>query len=421
MSDDIAPVRMPRGDTAHGVLARELAEAAAAVRGAGREAAAVLSDPLFLRSLLRRPVSGARSLRALGRALARRDGLGYTGGAGAVAGRRGLGEELAVASLRLRLGGSAELAGAVAAGDSRRAGRILRRPVAGGGGLQALAGLVAEADAWGALTDRNPFNDAAAWAVVTGRPADPVRRPKRARVRRRLRPLAARRRCARLPGVCVTPPRPGGIGMLLRGLGTLGYDGRLAVLRVRAGDGVERYVALLPGRDPGSAASPRALCDAVAARAAGASAYVRGAHRALGEVLPLDAEVALVGHGAGGVVAMCLAGTAEVNDAWQVTHVVAVGAPLGPRRAYDPRTQVISLVNEHDVVPGLAGRGPVPAEWVSITWADPSYDFPVSHGVGVYADNLERLVPEERDRVDAMLADYVGSVLETAVFRLPAA
>ena len=62
------------------------------------------------------------------------------------------------------------------------------------------------------------------------------------------------------------------------------------------------------------------------------------------EVLPEDAEVALVGHSAGGLVAMNLAGMPEANDAWQLTHVVAVGSPIDFKRAYDLNLRVKNML-----------------------------------------------------------------------------
>ncbi|MEV6107074.1 hypothetical protein AB0M28_20510 [Streptomyces sp. NPDC051940] len=452
---------MPDALISRASTAREVAEAAEAVRTAGREASAVLADPAFAASLLRSPRTGGPAVRAVARALTEREGLAqvpepergwrplvWAGRAAAWlarrTGRRGLATEVAVSSLKLRVALCAAshpelrenpavraLLDAVADDDRPRAAGVLARPVRDHGTGDALAVLApahAVVRAWRQLLDGGPGARRDAWSVVTGRPGARrdawsvvTGRPHPARRRRwRWLPASRVRRVPADPALTTggrSGPLPGG----LETLEVLGADGRIVVRRITSGrDGVERYVVLLPDRPAGAAAGLHDLAAAAGAAGRPGSAYTRAAYRALGHVLPEDAEVALIGHGAGGVAAVDLAGMPEANDAWQLTHVVAVGAPVALVLPYDPRTQVITLVNEHDVVPRLGGDGllPAPADWVEIRWTDPSYTFPLSHSLAAYVQNLDRLVPEERDRVDALLADYTGAVAETAVFRL---
>ncbi|MEV8479521.1 hypothetical protein [Streptomyces sp. NPDC051173] len=449
-----APEEPPALDTAElAVLARTLSEAAGIVREAGRAVTAVATDPALLRSVGRSPRSGARAVGALARTLVDPAGLGYApdGGrvgraawlGGVLTSRRSLALDVAVAALKLRIrlcavrhpefveeGPVRRLLIAIDADRQLLALRILRQNVRAQGAQRALAALApafAEVMAWNALVDENPFNDKAAWCIVTGTRADGD-------------PLlgigiGAWARWDRGAGRAVAePPDPeflagldhdSGISGRLRNLAALGNDGRVLVQRVTGPDGITRYVALLPGmafglpRNP----TPQDLVGAVTGVGRNDSPYTRAVRKALALTVPDGAEVALIGHSQGGVTAMSLAELPQVTDRWRLTHVVAVGSPIDFKRPRDPRTQVVSIVNEHDVVPSLEGRSPVsvfplPAGWLEITWADPTHDFPQCHNVDVYAQGLDKVVPEARDQVDELLAPYRGRVEETVVLRL---
>ncbi|PNE30278.1 hypothetical protein AF335_30405 [Streptomyces eurocidicus] len=434
-------------------VARSLSGTAGAVRDAGRVLTAVVTDPALLGSLGRSPRLGARALYALARTLVAPTGLGYApdgrglGRAawlgGVLTSRASLAVDVAVTALKLRIrlcavrhpefvqeGPVRRMLIAIEADRQLLALRILRENVRSQGGARTLAALapcLTEVLAWNALVDENPFNDEAAWHIVRGTRADgdPLLGTR----------ISAWARWDRGPGRAVPePPDPellagldngGGITGHLRNLAAIGNDGRMVVQRVKGPDGVTRYVALLPGMALGLPrnATPQDLVGAVTAVGRNDSPYTRAARKALALTVPDGAEVALVGHSQGGVAAMNLTELGEVNDRWRLARVVAVGSPIDFKRPRDPRTKVVSLVNEHDVVPNLEGRSPasvfpVPADWLEFTWVDPTHDFPQCHNVGVYAQSLDKVVPEARDRVDDLLAPFRGHVEETVVLRL---
>ncbi|MEU7137415.1 hypothetical protein [Streptomyces sp. NPDC046261] len=434
-------------------VARTLGEVAGEIREAGRALTAVATDPALTASLGRSPRSGLRAVRALARALTSPAGLGYApdGGTlgraarlgGVLTGRESLAVAVAVTSLKLRIrlcslrhpefagqGPVRRLLDAIEADRQVRALRILRESMRSQGAERALAHLapsLAEVMAWNALVDENPFNDAAAWHIVMGTRADGD-------------PLlgltiGAWARWDRGPGRAEAEPPDeallarldggGGIAAHLRNVAVLGNDGRMLVQRVTGPDGVTRHVVLLPGmafgrpRNP----TPQDLVGAVTAVGRNDTPYTRAVRKGLARAVPEGAQIALIGHSLGGLTAMNLAELPEVTRRWRLTHVVAVGSPIDFKRPHDPATRVVSLVNEHDVVPNLEGRSPVsvfpvPADWLEITWVDPSHDFPQCHSAGVYAQSLDEVAPEARDRVDALLEPYRGRVEETVVLRL---
>ncbi|MCD9143158.1 hypothetical protein [Streptomyces albireticuli] len=434
-------------------VARSLSGTAGAIRDVGRVLTAVAADPALLGSLGRSPRRGARALYELARTLVAPAGLGYApdgrGAAraarlgGVLTSRASLAVDVAVTALKLRIrlcaarhpefveeGPVRRMLIAVEADKQLLALRILRENVRAWGGARTLAALapcLAEVLAWNALVDENPFNDEAAWHIVQGTRADgdPLLGTR----------LGAWARWDRGAGRAVAEPldpellagfdNGGGVTGHLRNLAAIGNDGRMIVQRVKAPDGVTRYVVLLPGmalglpRNP----TPQDLVGAVTAVGRNDSPYTRAVRKALALTVPDGAEIALVGHSQGGIAAMNLTELGEVNDRWRLARVVAVGSPIDFKRPRDPRTKVVSLVNEHDVVPNLEGRSPasvfpVPADWLEFTWVDPTHDFPQCHNVDVYAQSLDKVVPEARDRVDDLLAPFRGHVEETFVLRL---
>ncbi|MEU1677116.1 hypothetical protein ABZ752_34565 [Streptomyces roseifaciens] len=435
-------------------VARELGEAAEAVRAAGLAVTAVAGDPALLASLGRSPRRGLRAAQALAHVLTDAAGLGYApdGGragriarlAGAAAVRRSLAADLAATALRLRIRLCAtrhaeyaaqspvrRLLVAVEAGLPELALRILRERVrvrGAGHTLAALAPALGDVSAWCALTDGNPFNDAAAWHTVTGT-ADGAGSVPGPRTGARPGLLRSRERAV------AEPPDPafldgldddGGITAHLRNLAALG-PGRMLTRHVTGPDGVARCLVLLPG--PGfvlpRTASPQELVGAVAGLNRGDSPYTRAVREALLRTVPEGMPVALVGHGHGGAAAGHLARAPEAGTRLRFTHVVAVGSPAAPRRPSDPRTRLVALAEEHDLTPRLGGHGPVPAlppppGLLEITWADPSYDVPQCHGAEAYAHSLDKTAPETRDRVDELLAPYRGRAGRSVVHRLPA-
>ncbi|NGN67503.1 lipase family protein [Streptomyces sp. A7024] len=437
-------------------MARRLGTAAGAVRDAGRTVTAVATDPRLAATALRHPRTGRPAAAALRRALTDPDGLGYApdGGragraarlAGVLRGRESLAVTMAVTALKLRIdlcalrhpelrdadGPVRKLLDAVERDQHVEAMRIYRDAVRTEGGEKVLATLApafAEIAAWNALVDENPLNDRGAWDVVTGRMDGygvvvgtsgalwellDRGRGRAQRIEPGVGLLAVIDRC----NVSVTDH--------LRCLSAVGTTGRLIVQRRTGPDGSPRYLVLLAGMAAGNPdnQSPQDLVGAVHAVSAARTPYSRAVIRALKQAgIEKGAKMALVGHSQGGITAMNVAGARAVNEAFEITHVVAIGSPIDYKRPYDPRTQVVSLVNEHDVVPALEGRSPysvlpLPAEWLEFTWFDDSHTFPQCHNALIYADNLDRLVPEARDRVDELLADYHGPVEATLLFRL---
>ncbi|MCC3769298.1 hypothetical protein, partial [Streptomyces sp. UNOC14_S4] len=364
------------GTASLAAVARTLSEAARAIREAGRVVTAVATDPALLASVGRSPRRGTHAVHALARTLVDSSGLGYApdGGrvgraarlGGVLAGRRSLALDVAVAALKLRIrlcavrdpesvdeGPVRRLLIAVAADRQALALRILRQNVRGQGTqrvLAALAPALVEVLAWNALVDENPFNDEAAWCIVTGTPleGDPL-----LGIHTGARPRGPRR-----AGRAVAEPpdaeflaaldHDGGICGHLRNLAALGTEGRALVQRIAGPDGITRYLVLLSGMSFGLPRhpAPQDLVGAVTPVGRADAPYARAALQALARAVPDGAEVALIGHSQGGVAAMSLAELPEVTERWRLTLVVAVGAPVGFKRPRDPRTRVVSLVNE---------------------------------------------------------------------------
>ncbi|MFF7730032.1 hypothetical protein [Streptomyces sp. NPDC008001] len=428
-------------------VARELGEAAGAVRAAELAVAAVAGDPALLASLARSPRRGLQAATALARGLA---GLGCVPGggrtalvAGAVVRRGGLAAGLAATALRLRIrlcttrhaeyaaeGPVRRMLVAVEAGLPDLALRILRESVrvrSAGPSLAALTPALEEVTAWHALACGKPFNDAAAWHTVmgTGLPGDH---------RAGSVPLpAVRSRRSRRPEPAVEPldrvfpdglDESGGITAHLRNLAALG-PGRMLTRQLTGPDGTTRCLVLLPGPEfvlPRTA-SPEELAGAVAALGRGDLPYALTARDVLRRTVPEGMPVALVGHGPGGVTALRLAGVPE-RAAPAVTQVVTVGSPAGPRHPHAAGAPVAALTEEHDLLPRLEGRSPVPVlpphpGRLEIAWADPSFDVPQCHGAETYARSLDKTATEARDRVDELLAPYRGRAGRTVVHRLP--
>lgn len=136
--------------------------------------------------------------------------------------------------------------------------------------------------------------------------------------------------------------------------------------------------------------------------------------------MPDGAELMFVGHSLGGLTAMKLAMDVELAATHRITHVVTLGSPIDGKRPADHTTQAISLVNKHDVIATLDGRGPafpgdVPAGWLELTWLDESYDNPLSHAPQAYSDALRGAMAHHRDRVNGLIRAYDGEVVGNPV------
>jgi hypothetical protein len=135
----------------------------------------------------------------------------------------------------------------------------------------------------------------------------------------------------------------------------------LAIQEITCADGVRRYVVELPGiRDIASRQQPQDLLGAVTAMAGGPTTYARCVREALDAAeVPVGAQVMLVGHSDGGIVAMELAADPAFNGSRvEVTHVIAAGAPISGKQVAPLRrasTRVLSVENVNDVVTHLDG------------------------------------------------------------------
>jgi hypothetical protein len=434
-------------------VSRTMSLAAGEIRKAGIAATAALSSFRLAVSAMRSPRTALRAQCALIRALRNADGLshgaegGVLGTVARVAGiplnRRSLAVSTAVSSLKLRVrlsgerhaelvtpGPMLDLINAIEADKQLRAARVMKRMVAEGGADYALASLAPvfiDLVAWNALVDENPFNDESAWSVVVDEAPD-------------AEPLLGFRinwlgrwdkgdgRAVPVPLHDEFPRRTdaGGVLGFVNDIASLTNDGRTMLHRVAGRDGTERFVVLLTGLAFGvpSNPTPNDLVGAFHGLTHIDSPYTRGVRKAIDLLgVPDGAEIAFVGHSQGGLAAMSLTEEADFVARFRVTHVIAVGSPIDYKRPVDPRVQVVSVVNEHDIVPNLDGRSsaspfPLPDGWLEFNYTDTTHAFPLCHAADRYADNLEHLIPEVREQIDSLLESYRGELSETRVFQL---
>ncbi|MFE1559249.1 alpha/beta fold hydrolase [Streptomyces sp. NPDC058734] len=450
-TDAGASVTQPDIASLHHVC-RELAEAADAVRDAARYASRVaLGSRLPLAAAGRRRARAAQ--RELLRTLMDPKGLGWApqGGAplagalwlaGVLTSRESLAVSLAVTGLKARIRAAAvrhpELLGnpttsrvlrAIDEDRQAEAVRLFRGLLTEKGAEYALALLApsfTDIMAWNALTDENPFNDTAGWQIATGRPLTSdyfagVSTSVWAFLNRGKGRAEPHTPSAALLGSIDTS---GTIVGYVRNISRIGTRGLLLVQQAEGPDGESRYVVQLAGMGPSfNQESPQDLLGGIDALGSIDTTYTRAVVRALRRLVPSGAQVALVGHSQGGITAMNLAASRDFNALYTVTHVVAVGSPIDQKRAADPRTRVVSLVNEHDIVPSLEGRSSVspyelPKQFTEFTWTDDTQAFPLCHAAERYAHNLEHDVPHARSHVDSELAAFRGRVTGTHLFTL---
>ncbi|MEU0970182.1 hypothetical protein ABZ357_34000 [Streptomyces sp. NPDC005917] len=436
--------------------AREVVDVAEGIREVCARTSSVLFAPALTSSAHRRPRTGYAARWALLRALTNRQGLGGSaivapdgmgrllGAAGEALGRESLAALVAVTSLRLRIAavlldhpefehdpGMRRLMDAVTADRDREAVRALRALFKDQGAQRALSGLVpilAELLAIRGLLGEDPINDETAWALAAGREltADPVRG------------ISASHPSAKDDGegaVQAVEPSAretqgiaaeGSLLAYLRNMNALDTDGRVLVQEVRGPDGVLRYVVQAPGMAPGRPRddSPQDFAGAWRNLFMTDSPYTRSILLAIRDHgVPRGADLALVGHGEGGIALMNLAQDEEFCRAYRVTHVVAVGSPIGNKKPADPRTWVAAITNQHDIVPVLDGHGagsafdPHPGRYQA-DYTGPDHEFPVCHLLRVYIDHLETVIPQVAQDVDHALTPYRGPVERTRVYQL---
>nr|WP_055501515.1 hypothetical protein [Nonomuraea pusilla] len=436
-------------------LARELVDIAVTIHGAASHATAALTDDALLRAVPRAPSAARPAYRALLRATTNSRGLGYsfTGGplgaaaakAGAMLGAESLAVRVLATSLRLRVAAVAvahpeltedpmlaRLIEAAAADRDVEAVRALRALLKDRGAVRALSQLApvfGEVLALRALLDENPLNDAAAWLIATGRgfaTADPLFGVSNRAIAvldvgegaaRRVELTAAEsaRLCAR-----------GSLLGFLSNISTIGTTGRALLQSVEGPDGVIRHVLHAPGMRVGrpDGESPQDLLGAFSSAVLAASPYSRALAKAVADYgPPPGAELALVGHSAGGAAIMNLAQDPAFCARHTVTHAVAVGSPVDFKRPADPRTWVASITNQHDIIPTLDGQGAgtcfdLHPDWYVVDYSDSTHLFPQCHSIERYLANLTDDLPEARDHIEQRLAPYRGRVVRSQAYLL---
>ncbi|WP_212746207.1 hypothetical protein, partial [Nonomuraea sp. KC401] len=435
--------------------ARELVGIAVAIRQAGVHATAALTDGALLTALPHAPAAALPAHRALLRALTDGAGLGFApdGGRlgtlaarlGSLAGQESLAVRVLATSLRLRIAAVAtdhpelardpliaRLVEAAAADRDLESVRALRSLFKDRGAVRALsliAPILGEVLALRALLDENPLNDRTAWLIATGEgraTADPITGISNRAVAALDTGAGAARRTDLTAAESARLDSEASLLGFLRNISLVGTTGRVLVQSVEGPDGVVRHVVQAPGMRAGRPDhdSPQDLLGAFSSSVLDSNPYSRALAAAVRDYgLPPGAEVALVGHSAGGAAIMNLAQDAEFCARHTVTHAVAVGAPVDFKRPADPRTWVASVTNQHDIVPTLDGQGagacvdPHPG-WYVVDYSDATHLFPLCHGIERYLANLADDLPEARDEMEARLAAYRGPVVRSQAYRL---
>ncbi|WEO93711.1 acetoacetate decarboxylase family protein [Streptomyces sp. FXJ1.172] len=461
-ADGHAPGRpAPGGQDAEEALrrcARDVADVAEGIRAVSARTGTALFAPALTASARRRPRTGLAAQWALLRALTGKRGLGgpactapkgrlghVLGAAGEVLGRESLAALVAVTSLRLSIAavlvdhpeferdpGMRRLTEAVTADRDREAVRALRALFRDKGAQRALSGLtplMAELLAARALLGVDPPDEGTGWALAVGgreSSAGPPQGTGVARLTHRGKGGGA------VQAVDLTDQEKqfiateGSFLGFLRNIEVLSTDGRILVQNVRGPDGVVRYVVQAPGTAPGRPRndSPQDFAAAWRNLFTADSPRPRSIRLALGDYgIPRGAELALVGHGEGGTALLNLARDEEFCRTYKVTHVVAVGSPAGSRKPADPRTHVVTITNQHDVLPVLDGRpensasGPRP-NWHEVDYAGPTHEFPLCHLLREYIEHLRTVIPGAREDVDEALARYRGPIVRTQAYQL---
>ncbi|WP_165503112.1 hypothetical protein, partial [Actinomadura fibrosa] len=320
-----------------------------------------------------------------------------------------------------------------AAGEGRiaaaRALRALVRERGAAGALSAVSPVFGEVLALRALLDQNPLNDHTAWLIATGMgaaTADPLTGMSNRAIAHLDRGLGAAERAEPSASETARFCRDATLLGLLGDLLAIGPTGRALLLTVRGPDGVERHVLLAPGMRVGAPddASPGDLLGAFSSTVLDSGPYSRALAKALADHrIPAGAELALIGHSAGGAAVMNLSRDPALSARYRITHVIAIGSPVDFKEPADPATWVASVTNRHDIIPSLDGQGagncfdPRPGRYV-VDYGDPAHLFPACHSLERYAANIEHDLPEARARIEEELARYNGPVLRRSVYRL---
>ncbi|MFE3554823.1 hypothetical protein ACFXKW_08140 [Streptomyces sp. NPDC059193] len=431
-----------------------LADAALAAKRAGGELTGALSSWRFGLAALRRPGWALGTAVSCARALTSPSGLGFgpNGGlvgelarmAGSMTYRRPAAVAMAVDAFALRIEAAAaehpnldsalarRLTDAMVAGDRWEALKALHALVERLGVTRALttvSPVIMELLALLGLLDENPVNDDFSWVTLAGGvPSTDPFFGLPSSVLRYLNPGPGRAERTEPDAILAKVLRTSrnDIVSYINDIGALGNHGLVLLRRVECADGQVRHVLLLPGTSFGlpSNSTPQDLIGAFDGCLRSDTTYTRAARKLLRRAgLPAGSELMFVGHSLGGLTAMNLAMDVELASTYRITHVVTLGSPIDNKRPADHTTQVISLVNKHDVIPMLDGRGPaspndIPAAWVELTWLDESYDYPLSHAPQAYSDTLRGDMAHHRDRVNELIKVYDGEVVGNQPYML---
>jgi pimeloyl-ACP methyl ester carboxylesterase len=224
---------------------------------------------------------------------------------------------------------------------------------------------------------------------------------------------------------------PSSISSMLGEIGDLENqpEASIAVQRIVGHDGVARYVVALSGmRNLTSTQDPEDLIGAVAATVGTRTNYVTCVREALDTVLvPVGAQVLLVGHSQGGIVAMDLAGDPAFNGARvRVTQVIAAGSPISSKQvAPGSGTRVLSIENVNDIVTHLDAVDP-PAKQQSVDhlvyrFAVDEHDVVANHDVRLYSREAAALADSPNPLmidVQTDLEPFLAGSATTTVFTL---
>ena len=203
----------------------------------------------------------------------------------------------------------------------------------------------------------------------------------------------------------------------------------IAVQRVVGADGVARYVVVLSGmRSMTSTSDPEDLLGSGAALVRTTTNYTTCVREAIdAAVVPRGAEVLLVGHSEGGIVAMDLAGDPGFNGGRvRVKQVVAAGSPISSKAvAQGSGTRVLSIENVNDIVTHLDAADP-PASHQSVErltyrFADDEHNIVASHDVSLYARRAAALAGSPNPLlidVQAGLRPFMDGSATTEIFTM---
>ncbi|MEW1632481.1 hypothetical protein AB0469_00205 [Streptomyces sp. NPDC093801] len=423
-----------------------LADAALAAKRAGADLTGALTGGRFALQALRRPAWALGTALSCVRALTGPAGLGFgaNGGvvgelariAGNVTRRRPAAVAMAVDAFALRIEAATvthpnldspharRLTGALVAGDRLEAVRALHALVERLGVTRALttvSPVIMELLALTGLLDENPVNDEFSWVTLAG--GVPTTDPflgLPSSLLKYLNPGPGRAERAEPDPILakVLGGSRNDIVSYVNDIGALGNHGLVLLRRIACTDGAQRHVLLLPGTSFAllSNSTPQDLVGAFDGCLRTDTTYTRAAKKLLHRAgVPAGSELMLVGHSLGGLTAMNLAADADVASEYRITHVVTLGSPIDNKRPADHTTRVVSLVNKHDVIPMLDGRGPasphdVPDGWVELSWLDESYDYPLSHAPQAYSDSLRGELAHHRARVNGLIRRYDGEI-----------